>query len=120
MCSAVGHVRFTPNSDRESGLPAKLMSALPPKSRHVQCTTLCPLWANGGHWPVLFDHFVGEREYGRRNREAQRFRGLEINYQRVLGRRLHRKVGRLLAFEDAIDVAGGAPVLVDEIRAVGD
>jgi len=26
------HVRFTPNSDRESGFPHKVMSALPPKA----------------------------------------------------------------------------------------
>jgi hypothetical protein len=31
MCSAKGDVRFTPNSDRESGFPHKVMSALPPK-----------------------------------------------------------------------------------------
>ena len=38
----------------------------------------------------------------------------------VLGRRLHRQVGRLLALEDAIDIAGRAPVLVDEIGPIGD
>jgi hypothetical protein len=27
----------------------------------------------------------------------------------VLGRRVHRKVGRLVALENAIDVAGGLP-----------
>src|SRR5262249_24781094 len=32
MCDANRHVRFTPNSDRESGLPAKVMSALSPKA----------------------------------------------------------------------------------------
>ena len=32
ICSAIGHVRFTPNSDRESGLPQRGMSALPPKA----------------------------------------------------------------------------------------
>jgi hypothetical protein len=32
MCSAIGHVRFTPNSDRESGFPKTVMSALPPKA----------------------------------------------------------------------------------------
>ena len=31
ICSAKGHVRFTPNSDRKSGFPHKVMSALPPK-----------------------------------------------------------------------------------------
>src|SRR5262249_15814309 len=29
-CSAATHVRFTPNSDRESGHPQEFMSALPP------------------------------------------------------------------------------------------
>jgi hypothetical protein len=32
ICSAKGHVRFAPNSDRESGFPYKVMSALPPKA----------------------------------------------------------------------------------------
>jgi hypothetical protein len=33
---------------------------------------------------------------------------------------LHRQIGRFLALEDAIDIAGRAPVLVDEIRPIGD
>src|SRR5262249_34691224 len=32
MCTAPAHVRFTPNSDRESRLPEKVMSALTPKA----------------------------------------------------------------------------------------
>ena len=32
MCSALGHVRFTPNSDRESGHRQTVMSALSPKA----------------------------------------------------------------------------------------
>jgi hypothetical protein len=32
ICSATSDVRFTPNSDRESGFPQKAMSALPPKA----------------------------------------------------------------------------------------
>jgi len=32
ICSAKRHVRFTPNSDSESGLPQTVMSALPPKA----------------------------------------------------------------------------------------
>src|SRR5262249_55594444 len=32
MCVAKSDVCFTPNSDRESGLPQKVMSALPPKA----------------------------------------------------------------------------------------
>ena len=45
--------------------------------------------------------------------KAERLGGLEVDHQLVLGRRLHRQVGRLLALEDAIDVAGGASELVD-------
>jgi len=32
ICTAPAHVRFTPNSDRKSGLPQTVMSALPPKA----------------------------------------------------------------------------------------
>jgi hypothetical protein len=67
----------------------------------------------------LFDHLVGAGEHRCRHFEAEGFRGLEVDYQLVLGRRLHRQVGRLLALEDAIDIAGRALVLVDLIRPVG-
>ena len=56
----------------------------------------------------------------RRHFEAERLGGLEVDHQFVLGRRLHRQVGRLLALEDAVDVAGRAPVLVDQIGPIGD
>src|SRR5262249_28121840 len=32
ICGAQSHVRFTPDSDRKSGLPHKVMSALHPKA----------------------------------------------------------------------------------------
>jgi len=32
ICAAQRHVRFTPKSDRESGFPQTVMSALPPKA----------------------------------------------------------------------------------------
>src|SRR5262249_6742902 len=32
MCSALAHVRFAPNSDRECGFPQRVMSALPLKA----------------------------------------------------------------------------------------
>jgi hypothetical protein len=69
---------------------------------------------------LLFDHLVGAGEHGRRNCEAKSFRGFEINHQLVLIRRLHWEVSRLLALEDAIDITGGTPILIDEIRPIGD
>src|SRR5262249_12830630 len=39
ICSANSHVRFTPNSDRESGLPQAAMSALPPKADSCTAAT---------------------------------------------------------------------------------
>jgi hypothetical protein len=36
------------------------------------------------------------------------------------GRHLHRQVGGLLALQDAIDVAGRPPVLLDIVRPIGD
>jgi hypothetical protein len=43
MCGAKGHVRFTPDNDRESGFPHKVMSALPPRA------DMC-----GATWDVRF------------------------------------------------------------------
>src|SRR5262245_5021476 len=65
-----------------------------------------------------FDHLVGAGEHDRRDFQAKRLRGLEVDYQLELGWILHREIGRLLALEDAIDVTSGAAVLVHEIGAV--
>ena len=67
-----------------------------------------------------FDHLVGTREHGRRHVEAERFGGLEVDDEHVVGRRLYRQVCGLLTLEDAINVAGCAPVLVDRIDSVRD
>ena len=51
---AKSHVRFTP------------------ESRHVRCTSRCPLGANSEHWPSLLDHFVGAGKQYRRHRDTKR------------------------------------------------
>src|SRR4029077_18367846 len=66
----------------------------------------------------LFDHLVGPFEQRPWHRHTQCLRGLEIDHQLVLGRRLYRQIARLLASEDAVDVTGCVPKLVVEIWPV--
>src|SRR5438876_5664008 len=66
------------------------------------------------------DHLVGAAEQRDWEGEAERIGRLEVDYRLVPSRCLHRQVARLLALEDAIDIAGGAPELFDGIsRATG-
>src|SRR5277367_3900148 len=67
---------------------------------------------------ALFDHFVRAGEKGCRDVKTELLRRPEVDHQFVLGWRLHRQIGGLLALEDAIDVTGRAPVLVFRIRPV--
>jgi hypothetical protein len=81
----MGHVRFTPDSDRESGFPRKVMSALPPKADMCGATTdvrFGPIadsctTANS----LLFDYCVDARKDLRGNVEAKRFRRFHINHE---------------------------------------
>src|SRR5262249_60188720 len=68
----------------------------------------------------LLDHLVGAREQRPGHLDAERPRGLEVDHQRILYRRLDRQVGCLLTPQNAIDVAGGLPMLLDVIGSVGD
>jgi hypothetical protein len=62
------------------------------------------LWAKRRH-RFLFDHLVGASEYRGRQTEADCLRRFEIDDQLVFCRSLDRQIGRLLAFQDAIDAA---------------
>ena len=110
--SAWGHLRQT--------RPVFGKSVILPISDRIGDITSCRPGANSRHRANLFDHLVGAREHGRRHGQFKRLGGLEVDHQFVLGRRLHRQVGRLLALEDAIDVAGRAPELIEKIRPIGD
>jgi hypothetical protein len=58
MCGATGHVRFTPNSDRESGLPQTVMSALPPKAD--MCSALADVcFGPKADMAHLFNYLIG-------------------------------------------------------------
>src|SRR6266404_8032130 len=71
-----------------------------------------------GQQATSFDHLVGAGDEGSRKIEAEGFCRLQVNHQIIFGRSLDRKIGRLLALENAIDITGRAPKLVDAIGPV--
>jgi hypothetical protein len=64
--------------------------------------------------------FVSAGEQRRRHSQPECLRGFQVDNEFVPGRRLHRQVGGLLAFEDTVDVRGRAPMQVDSVGPVGD
>jgi hypothetical protein len=75
---AIGNVRFTPNSDRESEFPQRTMSALPPKAD--MCSALAYVCFGPKADMILFDHFISAGEQRRRHGEAASHSGLKIDY----------------------------------------
>ena len=67
---------------------------------------------------VLFNHLIRCGEKGRWHGETERLACLEVDYKFVLRRCLHRKIDWLFALEDSINIAGGAPELVDEVGPI--
>ena len=95
-----------------------VMSALPPKA------DMCGALGDVRFVPIadmapLFDHLVGTGQQRGWHGEAECLGGLEIDHELVLGRRLHRQVCWLLAFQNAVDVARRAAVWIDQVRAIG-
>src|SRR5215467_94074 len=100
MCSASGHVRFTPKCD-------------------IKCDRLeYPPWASSGH-AHLFDHLVRTRLQCRRHAQAERLGGLEVDHQFELDRGLDGKSARLFALEDAVDIGCRAPIRIELVSSVG-
>jgi hypothetical protein len=87
MCAAKSDVRFTPNSDRKSGLPSKIMSALPPKA------DMCSALAYVGFGPIaditLFKDLVGGDHEALRDGDAERLSRLDVDEDFKLGGSLY-------------------------------
>src|SRR5215467_4457366 len=67
----------------------------------------------------LFDHLVDAGEQRRRHFEAERGGSNQIDHEIELGRLLNRNVRRLRAAQNLIDIIGGAPEQVAEVRSIG-
>ena len=64
---------------------------------------------------MLFDHLVGAGEDQRRDREAERVRGLEIDDEIEPNRLLDRQVGGARSLQNPINIAGGSAKVVRRI-----
>src|SRR6516162_4255597 len=93
------------------------MSALPPKAdigtqswnvRFVPKAEIC-----GAANCSLFDHLVGRGEQRRRNSHAKGLCTFEIKCEYKFSRLFDRKISRVRALQNSIDVIGGALTFVD-------
>src|SRR5262249_34675717 len=66
----------------------------------------------------LFDDLVGGKQKLRRNGQAERLGGFNVDHQIVLRRQLEGQIAGLLAAQDAINIGGGAAVHLNAIRTV--
>src|SRR4249919_631870 len=68
----------------------------------------------------LFDHLVGALLKRQRYAQTECFGGLKIDHQLIFRRSLNRHTGRLLAFEDAINIASSSAIWVNRVRPITD
>ena len=73
----------------------------------------------GGHPPHHSITSSARASKRRRNVEAERLGGREIDDEIEFGRLLDRDVGGLRAAQNLVDIVGGAPEQVREVRSIG-
>src|SRR6266568_508937 len=67
-----------------------------------------------------FDHLVSAGEYGCRNIDAQRLRGLEVDDNVEFCRQYHRQFDRLLTLHNPADVVTGLAVGIGSAGTIAD
>jgi hypothetical protein len=68
----------------------------------------------------LFDHLVGTGDQHWRHGKAKCLGCLQVDYQIILVRCLHRQVGQFRTLEDTVNVVGSAPELLENIIPIRD
>src|ERR1700730_7721071 len=68
---------------------------------------------------ALLMDLIRPQQERRRDRQAESLGGLEVDHEIKLRRLLHGKVRGLRAFQDLVDVGGGAPEQVRQIWPIG-
>src|ERR1700754_4387880 len=91
----------------------------PLRSREWTSATTDVMPALGHELVELFDHFVSAANQCRWQSDGQFPRRLEVGAEFKSYWLFHRQVGRLCAFENFSNVAGGAPIHVAKVWAVG-
>src|SRR2546421_12523691 len=64
------------------------------------------------------DHLVGAQEEISTDRQSERSRCFEIDDKLEFGGLLNRQVGRLRAFQNLVDISGGAQEQIGKARAI--
>ena len=72
------------------------------------------------HNRQLFDDLGGAQQNRWGYGKAKRLGSAEVQDHLELGRKLHRKIARLRAVQNAIDISGGATKGVCEVDSVGE